>query len=81
MATKTISKCGVCGYPLAAEFVGQKVSCPMCGTLNEAISQVVIPTPVFVGVLAFIGGMFLGPALVASTTEGQRWLERQIRRG
>ena len=81
MATKTISKCGVCGYPLAAEFEGQTISCPMCGTVNEAtISQgIIISTPVFVGILAFLGGMLLGPAIIASTSGGRDWLEKQAR--
>jgi len=82
MAYKILSKCSSCGYPLSAEYPGQIESCPMCSTLNEAVSQgVTIPTSVFVGLIAFGLGMFLGPAIIASSTEGQRWLERQIRRG
>jgi len=49
MATKTISKCAECGYPLAAEYSGQTINCPMCGTVNEAITGVEIPTPIFAG--------------------------------
>ena len=79
MATKTISKCSKCGYPLAAEYKGQTVSCPLCGTVNEAISGIEIPTPLFVGIVCFFAGMFLGPALVATTTEGRAWLEKQAR--
>jgi len=79
MATKTIGSCAVCGYPLAAEYVGQKVTCPMCGSVNEAISQITIPTPVFVGVVAFFAGMFFGPSIIATTTEGRKWLEEQAR--
>ena len=80
MATKTISRCGVCGYPITAEYEGQTVTCAMCGSVNEAISQgVVISTPVFVGVLAFLGGMLLGPTIIASTSGGKRWLEEQAR--
>ncbi len=82
MATKQISACSKCGYPLTAEYQGQVESCPLCSTLNEAVSQgVTIPTPLFVGLIAFGLGMFLGPAMIASSTEGQRWLERQIRKG
>lgn len=81
MATKTISRCGVCGYPLAAEFEGQTITCPMCGTVNEAtISQgITIPTPLFIGVLAFLGGVLIGPALIATTSGGREWLEKQAR--
>ena len=80
MATKAISKCGVCSYPLAAEYEGQTITCPMCSSVNEAISQgITISTPVFVGVLAFLGGMLIGPAIIASTSGGKRWLEEQAR--
>lgn len=72
--------CASCGYPIAAE-PGDEVSCPMCSTANMAIAQgVTIPTPVLVGIIAFATGMFLGPALVASTSSGKAWLERQARR-
>lgn len=80
MVTKTISSCAECGYPLAAESVGERATCPMCGTANEAIAQgITIPTPLFVGVVAFGLGMLLGPALIATTTEGRSWLEKQAR--
>ena len=78
----SIGKCAECAYPLAASYPGQVETCPMCSTINEAISQgVTIPTSLLVGLIAFGAGMFLGPALIASSTEGQRWLEKQIRRG
>ena len=80
MATKTISKCASCNYPLAAEFEGQMTTCPMCSAVNEAISQgITISTPVFVGILAFLGGVLIGPALIASTAGGREWLEKQAR--
>lgn len=79
---KTISKCAECGYPLTAEYEGQTTTCPMCSSVNEAITEgITIPTPLFVGVLAFLSGMFVGPALIASTTEGQAWLVKQAKRG
>ena len=82
MANSSISKCGSCGYPLAAEYLGQVETCPLCKTVNEAVSQgVTIPTPLLVGLVAFGLGMFLGPSIVASSSEGQKWLEKQIRRG
>lgn len=82
MTDGMISKCSSCGYPLTAEFDGQIEACPSCQTINEAISQgVTIPTPLLVGVLAFLGGVFLGPAIIASSSEGQKWLERQARGG
>lgn len=82
MATETMARCSTCGYPMMANYQGQIESCPLCSTVNEAVSQgVTIPTPLLVGIIAFVAGMFLGPAMVASSTEGQKWLERQIRRG
>lgn len=80
MATKTISKCAECGYPIAAEYEGQKVSCPMCQTVNEAISQgVEIPTWLFASSLGLAAGIILGPAIIGSTETGARWLERRAR--
>ena len=82
MGSTMLGKCDSCGYPLSASYQGQVETCPMCSTINEAISQgVTVPTPLLVGLIAFGLGMFLGPAIVASSTEGQKWLERQIRRG
>jgi len=75
----TITKCAECGYPIAADFPGQRISCPMCSTLNEAISQVTISTPVFVGLVTFALGMFLGPSIVASSSEGRKWLEKKAK--
>jgi phage FluMu protein Com len=79
MAVKTIGKCSKCGYPLAADYVGEKVTCPNCGTINEAISGVTIPTPVFVGIACFFGGLLLGPSLLAATEGGKKMLERAIK--
>lgn len=80
MANPVIAKCPVCSYPIKAEYEGQTTVCAYCGEKLEAVAQAVtIPTPVFVGVIAFIAGMFLGPSIIASTTEGKRWLEQQAR--
>ena len=81
MAIKTLSKCSTCGYPIQAEYEGQTAVCAYCGEKLEAtISQgITISTPVFVGVLAFAAGMLLGPALIASTSGGRDWLEKQAR--
>ena len=80
MANKTIGSCASCGYPLAAEHIGDQVTCPMCSAVNEAVSQgVTISTPVFVGILAFFAGMIFGPSLIATTSEGRTWLEKQAR--
>lgn len=80
MAVKTISKCASCGYPLAAEFPGQQVNCPNCGTINEAVSQqgVNIPTWFFAGAIGFVAGLVLGPAVVTSTKEGAQWMARRV---
>lgn len=79
MATRTISKCPVCGFPITAEYEGQSTVCAYCGTNLIAENGVTIPTPVFVGILCFFGGMLIGPALIATTSEGRSWLERQAR--
>ena len=78
MATK-IGSC-TCGYPITAKYHGQKVSCPYCHSLNEAVSQGVnVPTWLVAGGIGLLLGIFAGPALIASTEEGARWLERRVR--
>ncbi len=80
MANKGISGCGSCGYPLAAEYEGQEETCPMCSSINVAVSQgVTVPTPLFVGIITFALGVLIGPALIATTSEGRTWLEKQAR--
>jgi len=80
MVTKTISKCAGCGYPLAAEYSGQTVSCPMCGITNIA-QGVTIPTPIFAGGLGLLLGIFLGPALLAGSEWGREYLVNRARGG
>jgi phage FluMu protein Com len=80
MAAKVIAECASCGYPLAAEYSGQIATCPMCGTVNEAISQgVTIPTWLFSFTLGLAAGIILGPAIIGSTDAGARWLEKRAR--
>ena len=80
MANKTLSKCPACGWPMNAEYSGQNAVCAYCGEKVEAIAGgISIPTPVAIGLLSFLGGMFLGPAIIASTSEGKKWLEEQAR--
>ena len=59
MAEKTISKCSKCGYPIAAEYIGQTVSCPDCGSINQAISAVNVPDWLFWGGLGILAGVVL----------------------
>lgn len=74
------SPCAICRYPIQeATYVGQQVKCPYCGSINEAITQVTIPTPVFVGFICFAAGILLGPAILAATDTGSDYLARQIR--
>lgn len=80
MAARTLSKCPTCGYPITAEYEGQTAVCSYCG--SNLIAQeggVTIPTPLFVGLISFGLGVFLGPALIASTAGGREWLEKQAR--
>jgi len=72
--------CASCRYPIQTPAqVGQTVKCPYCTTINEAITQVVIPTPVFVGFVAFAAGVLLGPAILAATDAGSDYMARRIR--
>jgi len=46
---------------------------------GPAITQVVIPTTLFVGVACFIAGAFVGPAFWVSTKAGSEWLARKAK--
>ena len=59
MVTKSIAACSVCSYPLTATHLGQREICPMCHTINEAISGVDIPNPIFWGGLGILLGFIL----------------------
>ena len=78
---RTIASCPECGFPISAEYEGQNAVCANCQAELTAIKQegVTIPTPLFAGLLGFGLGVLLGPALIASTDEGRKWLERQGR--
>ena len=79
MATKTIGSCS-CGYPISAGYEGELVSCPMCNTINEAIAQdVTIPTWLLMLGIGLGVGIVAGPAIMATTETGQKWLEKQVR--
>lgn len=76
-----IPGCASCGYPIAGE-VGEEIPCPSCHSINQVISEgVTIPTPVIVGALFFVFGMFLGPSIIASSSGGKAWLEKRARGG
>lgn len=71
--------CAACGYPvLAPAGIRETVKCPYCGTINEAIG-IEIPNTVFVGVVCFLAGVFLGPAFYSFMKGASGWLERQAR--
>lgn len=79
---KTINKvsCAVCRYPLRdVADEGEVIKCPYCGTINEAIGQVSIPTPLFTFMIGVGLGVLLGPALIASTQSGAEWLAKKAR--
>lgn len=71
--------CSTCSYPITAEHIGDRVSCPYCGIGNIAtgISGVTLPTSLVVGLVAFGLGVLLGPTLIASTEAGQKWLTKK----
>lgn len=72
--------CAICRYPIMLPASqGQTARCPNCGTINESITQVTIPTPVFVGFVAFAAGVLLGPAILAASDAGSEYMARRIR--
>ena len=78
----TLTKCCGCGYPIQANFEGETAICAYCGQKLEAVitQGVTIPSTLFWAGLAFGLGVLVGPALIASTSEGRSWLEKQARR-
>ncbi len=59
MAGKTIAECSKCGYPIAAEYVGQVATCASCGTISQAVSAVNVPDWLFWGGLGILAGVVL----------------------
>lgn len=77
----TVSKCASCGYPLTTAPIGEHITCPMCSTVNESISEgVTVPTGLLWTLLGFGLGLIIGPAIISSTQEGANWLSEQARR-
>jgi len=79
MTNKTISKCGKCGYPITAEKEGDQVTCPNCSTINRAISGVSVPGWLIALGIGLTVGVLAGPAIMAGTETGGKWLEQQVR--
>lgn len=73
------ASCAGCDYPLNATHTGQVITCPMCETVNEMIGGVEIPTPIFAFSLGFLISLIVGPALLATSDWGKRWLEKKAR--
>ena len=73
--------CAECGYPIPSHYTGEIVTCPMCQTVNEITQGVTIPTPLFAGGLGFLFGIMIGPALIASSDWGRRWLQKKASGG
>jgi len=72
-----IAACAECHYPISAG-AGEEISCPMCQTVNEIISQgVTIPTWLFAGSVGLLIGIIVGPAMIGSTEGGAAWLRKQ----
>jgi hypothetical protein len=79
MQTKVSGICHNCGYPITAN-PGEQIRCPMCGTVNQAISQgVTIPSWLLTLGIGLAVGIFAGPVILASTESGSRYLERRVR--
>lgn len=80
MATKTLSRCPACGFPINAEYEGQTAVCAYCGEPLEAIAQgVTIPTWLFASSIGLALGIILGPTILASTESGARYLARRAK--
>ena len=77
----TLTKCSECGYPIQAKFEGETAICAYCGEeLQAVVTQgITIPSTLFWGLFSFGLGVLVGPALIASTSEGRSWLEKQAR--
>ena len=78
MATKVEGSCYSCGYPITA-YGGEQISCPMCNTINQAITQVTIPSWLLTLGIGLAVGILAGPAILASTEAGSKWLARQAK--
>lgn len=78
---KTVASCADCHYPIGISNSGQRISCPMCGVENEAISGAIsqnisLPSWVllaigFLLVLKTKRGQAIGK--VATVPGGSRW--------
>lgn len=53
------SSCATCGYPIAVHEAGEIQACPSCGAINQTVSGVNIPDPIFWGGLGFLAGVML----------------------
>jgi len=76
-----ILSCPVCSYPVEVQSEGQTAVCAYCNETLISQEGITIPTGFFWGCVAFVAGMFLGPALVASSERGREWLQRQAKGG
>ncbi len=77
MATKTLSKCPTCGYPISQPISeGQAAVCAYCDS-NLIAQGVTIPTWLFAASVGLLIGIVVGPAILGSTEEGSKWLQRQ----
>lgn len=77
----TLTKCPACGYPIQAKIEGETAVCAYCGEQLEAVvtQGVTIPTTLFWSLFAFGLGVLVGPAIIASTEGGQKWLIRRVK--
>jgi DNA-directed RNA polymerase subunit RPC12/RpoP len=74
--------CPTCGFPIMEVSPGERIQCSNCQTgliMTDIGQEVSIPAPVIVGLLGFVLGVIVGPALLAATDEGSRFLARQAR--
>ena len=73
---RTMAACAECGYPVS-NHLGPEITCPMCETVNEITQGVTIPTWLFASGVGLLIGIIVGPAIIGSTEEGSKWLQRQ----
>ena len=78
-ATLNSSPCSICGYPIPeATYKGQLTKCPYCNSINEAITQVTIPSAILIGVFSFIAGTLFGHAILVSARGESERLIRKV---
>jgi len=74
------SPCPICKYPMPAPTMeGQTVKCAYCGTINQAITSVSVPTWLVHGTIGLTLGIFFGPFILDSVRAGSEKMARRAK--